>query len=39
MFLCLKNKIKKNLKIFKDFVFFCKGLLTFARRRPACLKL
>lgn len=25
-----KNKIKKNLKIFGDFVFFCKGLLIFA---------
>ena len=30
MFLCLKNKIKKNLKIFEDFVFFRKGLLIFA---------
>ena len=30
MFLCLKDKNKKNLKIFGDFVFFSLGLLIFA---------
>ena len=30
MFLCLKDKIKKNLKIFGDFVLFSLGLLIFA---------